>query len=47
MTSDGILIWGGAHWKPTNLDLTDTQIQSKEKFLDTCRGVMALRTEIE
>lgn len=46
-TDSGVIIYGGATWRETDLSSTDTIEYAKEKFLEKCRSIMEYRTIIE
>jgi hypothetical protein len=47
LSSEGLLVYGGAYWQETNITFSDEVYKAKNKFFEECRNVMNDRSLIE
>lgn len=47
LSSDGLLVYGGAFWSETNITFSDIVYKNKNNFFEKCRNVMNERSLIE
>lgn len=47
LSSEGLIVYGGAFWQETNITFSDEVYRAKNKFYEDCRNVMNDRSLIE
>ena len=47
LSSEGLIVYGGAFWQETNITFSDEVYREKNKFYEDCRNVMNDRSLIE
>jgi hypothetical protein len=47
LSTQGLLVYGGAFWQETDIGFSDTVYKNKNAFFEKCRNVMNERSLIE